>query len=1274
MLLTLAARNILSLIKSSLRTPVLAVPLFQLLPGVPQQTWAAAAGTSTTLAVTSGGSSATTVASGAVVALTATVNEGSTPVTAGQVNFCDAAAKYCADIFLLGTAQLTSAGTAQMKFRPGAGSYSYKAVFAGAANLASSASGASPLTVTITGKHPAKTELAAQIHGSRYTLTATVASDGSPIPPTGRVTFIDTTNGDKVLGTAELATSTARATWTVSETPATDQQPQSIAAADFNNDGIVDLAVANLFGPAGQGTPTGGSVTILLGNGDGSFATGPSLQTGKYPTFLRAASFKGDENADLVVSNGLNNGVLTTFLGQGDGTFKQGQSLPLPGAPAGIAIGSFSGAGSLDLAAVSGGTAGAVTSFLQTAPGVFDSTGVTSPAGETPDDAAAMTFGIVMTNYDANGTVSVLSSNGNGSFTAKPSVPVGSGPIGVAVADFNGDGKADLAVANENDNTVTILLGDGAGSFTTEAAIPVGQGPFGIAAGDFNQDGKVDLAVSNKIDNTVTVLEGNGDGTFSTAATLKAVNSPAFLVAADFNGDGVPDIAVANTSSNTVTVLLTDLTETAAATVSGIALTGAGKHEIEASYSGDSNYASSVSSEIALRPIVPTPRFTPAAGTYHKIETVMIADAMPGAKIHYALHGDTPTASSSVYTQPIKVIAKETIEAVATASGYTNSAIAKAIYFIDLPLAATPVFSPAGGAYTSDQKVAITCATADATIYYTTDDSVPTAASTKYTGKIPVSGRETIQAIAVANDHKPSKVATASYAITLQAATPVFHPGSGSYSKAQQVTIADASTAAQIYYTADGTMPTTQSMTYTGPITVPVSPQIQTLKAIAAGTGFTPSEVAKAAYTITPLVATPVFFPAAGTYSSPVSVTISDSTAKSSIYYTTDGTPPTPASKKYSRAISVSATETLRAIAIAGGQQSDIGSAAYTINASVAAPPVVSTIPAQNSAVVVSLSTATPGATIYYTLDNSSPTTSSTVYLAPFLVSSPLIVSAVAVLPGYSNSPITIQSFNMKIASGVLVWSDEFTNKTGANAQPNPLVWTYDTGNGGFGNSELENYCAWGSNASPCGTSAPNAYVGDDGYLHIVARQPSPGVYTSARLKTQGLFSFRYGRMEVRAMVPEAQGFWPAAWLLGNNIATVNWPACGEQDDLERVNAATVPDRNEGSVHGTGFTGGNIGVRYNFPAGQTAAQWHTYGMIWSKGKVQYYIDDPTKPYASFTPASLDSLPGAVWPFDAGQSNFILLNLAVGGDYPGPPDSSTPFPSEYLIDYVRVYAN
>lgn len=349
------------------------------------------------------------------------------------------------------------------------------------------------------------------------------------------------------------------------------------------------------------------------------------------------------------------------------------------------------------------------------------------------------------------------------------------------------------------------------------------------------------------------------------------------------------------------------------------------------------------------------------------------------------------------------------------------------------------------------------------------------------------------------------------------------------------------------------------------------------------------------------------------------------------------------------------------------------GQASTTSSSQQAAPPVVTTSAALNGAKLVTLTTSTAGASIYYTLDGSQPGTSSAYYTAPFLVASNVTLNAMATATGYGPSSVTSQSFALNLPSGTLVWSDEFSNSTGSNAQPNPQVWTYDTGAGGWGNSELENYCGWNSSVAPCSTASPNVYVGTDGYLHVVAQQQAPGVYTSARLKTQGLFSFQYGRFEIRAQAPEAQGLWPAAWLLGNNIAIVNWPACGELDVLERVNAATTPDWVKGSIHGTGFTGNNLGMLYDFSNGETAAGWHTYGVIWSKGSISYYVDDPTKPYVTYTNSNLSGLSGAVWPFDKG-GNFIILNLAVGGSWPGSPDSSTTFPAQMLVDYVRIYTN
>ncbi len=346
-----------------------------------------------------------------------------------------------------------------------------------------------------------------------------------------------------------------------------------------------------------------------------------------------------------------------------------------------------------------------------------------------------------------------------------------------------------------------------------------------------------------------------------------------------------------------------------------------------------------------------------------------------------------------------------------------------------------------------------------------------------------------------------------------------------------------------------------------------------------------------------------------------------------------------------------------------------------------AATPTIATTAAQNGAVIVSLSDTTSGATIYYTIDGTTPTETSPQYYAPFLVASNITLNAIATEPpAYLNSKVASQTFSPNIASGTLVWSDEFSNSGTANAQPNPSTWTYDTGTDCCGNDELETYCAWDSTAGPCTPSNPNAYVGTDGYLHIVALNPSANVYTSARLKSQGLFSFQYGRIEASMMLPESQGIWPAFWMLGDNIATLPWPACGEADIMEHIDGSNPPpyvgaappgyDWIAGSVHGGASSSAEVnGSQMYHPAGFSAAAWHTYGMIWTKGQIQYYVDSPTNIYATFNTSNFSG----TWPFDQGPM-FIILNLAVGGTWPGNPDSTTVFPSPMLVDYVRIYTN
>jgi len=260
---------------------------------------------------------------------------------------------------------------------------------------------------------------------------------------------------------------------------------------------------------------------------------------------------------------------------------------------------------------------------------------------------------------------------------------------------------------------------------------------------------------------------------------------------------------------------------------------------------------------------------------------------------------------------------------------------------------------------------------------------------------------------------------------------------------------------------------------------------------------------------------------------------------------------------------------------------------------------------------------------------------------------------------GSSGSPVTKET---------LIWSDEFNGATAPSA-PNPQNWTYDAGGGGWGNGELETYCAYGSSTAPCDAKNPNTYVGTDGYLHIVAENPSSGVYTSARLKSEGLQSFQYGRIEARIKMPEGQGMWPAFWMLGDNINSQPWPACGEMDIMESI--GSTPSVNYGSIHGTGFTGTHVTTSYTLASNAKFGDgFHTFGILWSPKLIRFYVDSPTNVYATYSPSSLPS--GGVWPFDAGKF-FFILNVAVGGAWPGSPDKTTSFPQEMLVDYVRVYA-
>lgn len=243
-----------------------------------------------------------------------------------------------------------------------------------------------------------------------------------------------------------------------------------------------------------------------------------------------------------------------------------------------------------------------------------------------------------------------------------------------------------------------------------------------------------------------------------------------------------------------------------------------------------------------------------------------------------------------------------------------------------------------------------------------------------------------------------------------------------------------------------------------------------------------------------------------------------------------------------------------------------------------------------------------------------------------------------------------------------LIWQDEFNQPAGSG--PDSAKWVYDLGNDGWGNKELQCYT----------DSRENSFVVDDPEatggkaLVLKAICHSPGVYTSARLKTLGKFQAKFGRIEARLKLPRGQGIWPAFWMLGSEIATVPWPACGEIDVVELIGHQ--PGTLYGTLHGPGYSAQHGLTKSTVLAdgAEFSQAYHVFAVEWRPGCIEWLLDGQA--YHRRTPADLPE--GTRWVFDD-VSCFLLLNLAVGGVWPGYPDATTQFPQEYRVDYVRVSA-
>jgi len=363
--------------------------------------------------------------------------------------------------------------------------------------------------------------------------------------------------------------------------------PVSITTADFNLDGRIDIAVTNFFN-----NPTGNSVSVLLGNGNGTFQPQRTFTTGTRPFSLAPGDFNADGIPDLAIANsnglsvrlGIGNGTfqnpvhypagnepiyvttgdfdgdgimdivvvnnfsddLSVFRGIGNGSFQQQQRFATGDGPRAVAIGDFDKDGALDLAVSNLNTDDAML-LRGTGDGRFESFW-RGAAGDGPESVVQTDFNgdgvndLAVTNMNTD-DVSVFRGLGDGTFSAQQRFSAGDGPRAVALGDFNGDGKADLALVNSFSNDVSILLGTGSGSFLPQVRFSAGSSPLSVTTGDFNGDGRTDLAVANSYGTSSTVLLGNGNGTFQPPTSINLYNVASFVAAGDFNGDGAGDLA-----------------------------------------------------------------------------------------------------------------------------------------------------------------------------------------------------------------------------------------------------------------------------------------------------------------------------------------------------------------------------------------------------------------------------------------------------------------------------------------------------------------------------------------------------------------------------------------------------------------------------------------------------------------------------------------------------------------------------------------------------------
>ncbi|MGO8731190.1 MAG: beta strand repeat-containing protein [Terriglobia bacterium] len=584
--------------------------------------------TTTTLVVTP-----TTAAFGSLFTLTASVqDQNGKPVTNGSVTFYDGTTA-------LGTVQVVTTisgggtiGMATLKtILVPLGANSLTAKYVGA-DVAST----SPAVVAaVTGTYPTTTTFASSGIAGDYTFTGTVAGAG-PISPTGNVVFTDNTSA-LVVGTAALDPATWAQAFVYAPTISGFSNPVVVALVDINGDGRPDLFMGDSNG-----------LTVALGNGDGTFQAPSLILSGATAELgLAFGDFNGDGKLDLAVATG---GGITVLLGNGNGTFQTKGSYD-NGNLRDIVVRDFNGDGILDILALNI-TTSTVDLLLGDGDGTLQapvSYAVSSPLSLAVGDLNSDGMLDVVVGTAPN-NVSIFLGNANGTLQTGETYVTQYEPGNLLLADFRGIGKLDLVtVFNQccegTDTAVNLMLGNGNGTFQPEQTILSGTNYSGLAVGDFNGDGKLDLVVSDYGYPANNVLLGNGDGTFQSAISYSAGVGPITPAVADLNHDGRPDIVGPNFNDGTATILLNQVTQTA--TLSNAVVHGTGNQSVTGAYAGDTNFATSTSNalQLAPSPAEPIVSLSPASLTFgpHPVGTPSASQAVTLTNT-----GNAPLSVSSI--------------------------------------------------------------------------------------------------------------------------------------------------------------------------------------------------------------------------------------------------------------------------------------------------------------------------------------------------------------------------------------------------------------------------------------------------------------------------------------------------------------------------------------------------------------------------------------------------------------------------------------------------